>query len=199
MGFRPAALVDNSPGHGVSATHKNTKGRHEFSYGDFENVHGCGVLTAESRACQYKHFDIENAAAHLHGTIDAKHSEHGSARAGRHRQAHARRSKSAKLLSHQWVPPAAWVVRESPPQDRTRRLASMSDPASCQQNSFGALARGCIPTAQLTPIMDFGSHHCLNSGRAPPKDTRYSSADAGGADAAHRYPDTGGVPRAIDK
>ena len=25
--------------------HKNTKGRHEFPYGDFENVHRCGVLT----------------------------------------------------------------------------------------------------------------------------------------------------------
>src|ERR1700731_4090638 len=39
----------------------------------------CGVLTAESRAGQYKHFDIENAAAHLHGMVDAKHGEHGSA------------------------------------------------------------------------------------------------------------------------
>jgi hypothetical protein len=75
--------------------HKNTKGRHEFPYGDFENVHRCGVLTAESRAAQYKHFDIESAAAHLHGMIDAKHSEHGSASAGKHRQAHARRSRSA--------------------------------------------------------------------------------------------------------
>jgi hypothetical protein len=40
-------------------------------YGDFENVHRCGVLTAESRAGQYKHFDIENAAAHLHGMMEA--------------------------------------------------------------------------------------------------------------------------------
>ena len=54
--------------------HKNTKGRHEFPYGDFENVHRCGVL---------------------HGMIDAKHGEHGSASAGKHRQAHARRSRSA--------------------------------------------------------------------------------------------------------
>ena len=75
--------------------HKNTKGRHEFPYGDFENVHRCGVLTAESRAAQYKHFDIESAAAHLHGMIDAKLGEHGSASAGKHRQAHARRSRSA--------------------------------------------------------------------------------------------------------
>jgi hypothetical protein len=48
-----------------------TKGHYEFPYGDFENVHRCGVLTAESRAGQYKHFDIENAAAHLHGMMEA--------------------------------------------------------------------------------------------------------------------------------
>jgi hypothetical protein len=50
----------------------DTKGHYEFPYGDFENVHRCGVITAESRAGQYKHYDIENAAAHLHGMIDAK-------------------------------------------------------------------------------------------------------------------------------
>jgi hypothetical protein len=50
---------------------EHTKGRYEFPYGDFERVHRCGVLTAESRAGQYKHYDIENAAAHLHGMIDA--------------------------------------------------------------------------------------------------------------------------------
>jgi hypothetical protein len=53
----------------------DTKGRYEFPYGDFENVHRCGVLTAESRAGQYKHFDIENAAAHLYGMIDARHGK----------------------------------------------------------------------------------------------------------------------------
>ena len=47
------------------------KGRYEFPYGDFQNVHRCGVLSAESRAGQYKHYDIEKAAAHLHGMIDA--------------------------------------------------------------------------------------------------------------------------------
>jgi hypothetical protein len=51
---------------------KNTKGHYEFPYGDFENVHRCGVLTAESRAGQYKHYDIENAAAHLHGMMEAR-------------------------------------------------------------------------------------------------------------------------------
>jgi hypothetical protein len=53
----------------------HTKGRYEFPYGDFVNVHRCGVLSAESRAGQYKHFDIENAAAHLHGMIDAQHGK----------------------------------------------------------------------------------------------------------------------------
>ena len=41
--------------------------------------------------------------------------------------------------------------------------------ASCQQNSFVALPRCCIPTTQLTPIMDFGSRHCPNCGRVPRK------------------------------
>jgi hypothetical protein len=50
----------------------DTKGHYEFPYGDFEKVHRCGVLTAESRAGQYKHFDIQNAAAHLHGMIDGR-------------------------------------------------------------------------------------------------------------------------------
>ena len=44
---------------------------YEFPYGDFKDVHRCGVLAAESRAGQYQHHDIENAAAHLHGMIDA--------------------------------------------------------------------------------------------------------------------------------
>jgi hypothetical protein len=55
---------------------ENTKARYEFPYGDFEKVHRCGVLTVESRAGQYKHFDIENAAADLHGMIDGfKHEK----------------------------------------------------------------------------------------------------------------------------
>ena len=67
---------------------ENTKGRYEFPYGDFRKVHRCGVLTAESRAGQYKHFDIENAAADLHGMIDAKFAERGAAAIGKHRRAH---------------------------------------------------------------------------------------------------------------
>jgi hypothetical protein len=47
-----------------------TKARYKFPYGDFERVHRCGVLAAENRAAQYKHHDIEKAAAHLHGMLD---------------------------------------------------------------------------------------------------------------------------------
>jgi hypothetical protein len=35
---------------------EDTKARYKFPYGDFEKVHRCGVLSAESRAGQYKHF-----------------------------------------------------------------------------------------------------------------------------------------------
>jgi hypothetical protein len=51
---------------------ENTKKRYKFPYGDFVRVHRCAVLSAESRAGQYKHFDIERAAAHLHGMIEEK-------------------------------------------------------------------------------------------------------------------------------
>jgi hypothetical protein len=46
------------------------KDRYKFPYGDFERVHRCGLLAAESRAGQYKHFDIELAVAHLHGMLE---------------------------------------------------------------------------------------------------------------------------------
>jgi hypothetical protein len=35
-------------------------------------VHRCAVLSAESRAGQYKHYDIEQTAARLHEMIDGK-------------------------------------------------------------------------------------------------------------------------------
>ena len=50
---------------------EDRKARYRFPYGDFEKIHRCGVLSAESRAAQYKHVDIETAAAHLHGMLDA--------------------------------------------------------------------------------------------------------------------------------
>jgi hypothetical protein len=50
---------------------EDTKGRYKFPYGDFEKVHRCGLLAAESRAGQRKYTDIELAVAHLHGMIEA--------------------------------------------------------------------------------------------------------------------------------
>src|SRR3982074_1428736 len=50
---------------------EGSKRRYRVPYGDFSNVHRCAVRAAESRAGQYKHTDIELAAAHLHGMLDA--------------------------------------------------------------------------------------------------------------------------------
>jgi hypothetical protein len=54
--------------------------RYKFPFGDFQDVHRCAVLTAETRAGQYKHTDIELAAAHLHGMLDALTAGKGSAK-----------------------------------------------------------------------------------------------------------------------
>ncbi|MFL5961651.1 MAG: hypothetical protein ACJ757_01980 [Gaiellaceae bacterium] len=48
-----------------------TKAHYKFPSGDFEKVHRCAILSAESRAGQYKHDDIEKAVAHLHGMLEA--------------------------------------------------------------------------------------------------------------------------------
>jgi hypothetical protein len=49
---------------------EDNKGRYKFPYGDFEEVHRCRLLAAESRAGQRKYYDIELAVAHLHGMLD---------------------------------------------------------------------------------------------------------------------------------
>src|SRR6266550_4905584 len=59
---------------------EDTKARYKFPYGDFEKIHRCGVLSAESRAGQYKHYDIENAAAHLHGMMEGRKAASASKR-----------------------------------------------------------------------------------------------------------------------
>jgi hypothetical protein len=57
---------------GVDEQHSpDTKAHYKFPYGDFERVHRCGLLAAESRAAQRGYHDIELAAAHLHGMLDA--------------------------------------------------------------------------------------------------------------------------------
>ena len=49
---------------------EESRRRYEYPYGDFENVHRCGILAAQSRAGQDKYFDVENAAADLLAAID---------------------------------------------------------------------------------------------------------------------------------
>ena len=62
---------------------EDTKARYKFPYGDFEDVHRCAVLAAESRAGQNKYQDIENAAAHLHGMLEKTQSK-SKGKASRH-------------------------------------------------------------------------------------------------------------------
>jgi hypothetical protein len=57
---------------------EDTKAHYKFPYGDFHQVHRCGVLAAESRAGQGKYYDIELATAHLHGMLDALMSREGN-------------------------------------------------------------------------------------------------------------------------
>ena len=56
---------------------EGTKARYKFPYGDFDQVHRCAVLSGESRAGQYKYFDVESAAAHLHGLLDGAAARRG--------------------------------------------------------------------------------------------------------------------------
>jgi hypothetical protein len=48
----------------------DTKGHWKFPYGDFEAVHRCAILAAESRAGQRDYGDIQSAAAHIHGMLE---------------------------------------------------------------------------------------------------------------------------------
>src|SRR5438046_97928 len=50
---------------------ENTKRRYKFPYGDFKNVHRCGVLALQARAAEYRYSQIENAAAQLRTMIEA--------------------------------------------------------------------------------------------------------------------------------
>ena len=55
---------------------ENTKRRYRFPYGDFKNIHRCGVLAAQSRAGQYQYHEIKNAAAQLKAMIDMTRKAH---------------------------------------------------------------------------------------------------------------------------
>ena len=60
---------------------EETKARYKFPYGDFTKVHRCAVISAESRAGQYKYLDVERATAQLLRLLDAKQHRRGPARA----------------------------------------------------------------------------------------------------------------------
>jgi hypothetical protein len=63
---------------GLDDAHREeTKGHYKFPYGDFEAVHRCGVLSAESRAAQNDYDDVVKAVAHLHGMLEALRAEVG--------------------------------------------------------------------------------------------------------------------------
>jgi hypothetical protein len=51
---------------GIDEAHaEGTKARYKFPFGDFKNVYRSGLLAVKSRAHQFGHIEIENAAAHL--------------------------------------------------------------------------------------------------------------------------------------
>jgi hypothetical protein len=77
---------------GVDTTKpEQTKGRYKYPYGDFKRVHRCAVISAESRAGQYKHLDVENAASRLLEMMDSiKPKPRGKARDARRKMAHHR-------------------------------------------------------------------------------------------------------------
>jgi hypothetical protein len=60
---------------GIDERHSvNSKARYKFPYGDFANIHRCGLLAVKSRAREYGYSDIEDAAAKLIEMISAKNS-----------------------------------------------------------------------------------------------------------------------------
>ena len=71
---------------------EETKARYKFPYGDFSKVHRCAVISAESRAGQYKYLDIERAAAQLLRLLDA-----GSKRRAPVRKAATRRRRATAV------------------------------------------------------------------------------------------------------
>jgi hypothetical protein len=54
---------------------EDSRRHYEFPCGDFENVHSCSILAAQSRAYQDKYSDVENAAADLLDVINKRARE----------------------------------------------------------------------------------------------------------------------------
>jgi hypothetical protein len=55
----------------INGAYSEDRSRHyEFCYGNFQNVHRCGILATQSRAGREKYLDVEKAATDLLAAID---------------------------------------------------------------------------------------------------------------------------------
>jgi hypothetical protein len=58
---------------GIDETHaEGTKARYKFPFGDFKNLHRCGLLAVKNRAHQFGYADIEKAAIRLIEIVNSK-------------------------------------------------------------------------------------------------------------------------------
>src|SRR5207245_4970542 len=76
---------------GIDETHaEGTKARYKFPFGDFKNLHRCGLLAVKSRAHQFGYADIEMAAIRLIEIVNSK--EENQSRRARKEGSWARRN-----------------------------------------------------------------------------------------------------------
>src|SRR5438552_9250742 len=69
---------------GIDETHaEDTKARYKFPFGDFKNLHRCGLLAVKSRAHQFGYADIEKAAIRLIEIVNSKGENQSRGERGR--------------------------------------------------------------------------------------------------------------------
>jgi hypothetical protein len=134
----------------------DTKGHYEFPYGDVKDVHRCGLLAAESRAGQYKHFDIENAAAHLHGMLDARKvaspKRSRAASAGRQRAGPGIRRDDPIAFSAVYDPKHQQPAQEQAHRQRKIKGYVLQSPNRYATKHFRATRHPMKPRAELFMI-----------------------------------------------
>ncbi|WP_077488757.1 hypothetical protein [Sinomonas mesophila] len=57
---------------GIDDEEGGPKGKYKFPYGDLKKVHRCAVISGESRAGQYDHYDVRDALKDLLTRIDER-------------------------------------------------------------------------------------------------------------------------------
>ena len=80
---------------------EHTKARYKYPYGDFRQVHRCGVLAAEVRAGR-RHADIENATS-----SPARHDRRAGPLSG---PSHFMMARSARTAARLTSGPATWNI-----------------------------------------------------------------------------------------